>query len=152
MKVLRLIKDVTRRDKSRNADIYEEFHIKPTLDVLRAGKFRWFGHVMKREPPSMLHEVVNYKVKVTRPRGRPRTTWLKSMDKLPTQGERIQHERCDVQESVPGPKCLTNTLYQLTEIYIPTWRLVTEMVVLNSREHRCSVLFVPAALVTGLRK
>ena len=28
----------------------------------------------------MLHEVVNYKVKGTRPRGRPRTTWLKSMD------------------------------------------------------------------------
>ena len=44
------------------------------------GKFRWLGHVMRREPPSMLHEVVNYKVKGTRPRGRPRTTWLKSMD------------------------------------------------------------------------
>ena len=35
---------------------------------------------MRREPPSMLHEVVNYKVKGTRRRGRPRTTWLKSMD------------------------------------------------------------------------
>ena len=80
MKVLRLIKGVTRRDKIRNVDIYEEFHIKPILDVIREGKFRWLGHVMRREPPSMLHEVVNYKVKGTRPRGRPRTTWLKSMD------------------------------------------------------------------------
>ena len=35
---------------------------------------------MRREPPSMVHEVVNYKVKGTRPRGRPRTTWLNSMD------------------------------------------------------------------------
>ena len=58
----------------------EEFHIKPILDVIREGKLRWLGHVMRREPPSMLHEVVNYKVKGTRPRGRPRTTWLKSMD------------------------------------------------------------------------
>ena len=38
----------------------------------------------------------------------------------------IQHERRDVQESVPGPKCLANTLCQLTGIYIPTWRLVRE--------------------------
>ena len=36
MKVLRLIKDVTRRDKIRNAD--EEFHIKPILEVTREGK------------------------------------------------------------------------------------------------------------------
>ena len=40
----------------------------------------WLGHVMRREPPPlMLHEVVNYKLKGTRRRGRPRTTWLKSM-------------------------------------------------------------------------
>ena len=35
MKVLRLIKGVKRRDKIRNVDIYEEFHIKPILDVIR---------------------------------------------------------------------------------------------------------------------
>ena len=60
----------------------EEFHIKPILDVIREGKFRWLGHVLRREPHSMLHEVVNYKVKGKGPRGRPRTTWLKSMDNL----------------------------------------------------------------------
>ena len=80
MKVLRLTKVVTRRDKIRNAHMYEEFHIKPIIDVIREGKFTWLGHVLRREPPSMFHEVVNYKVKGTRPRGRPRTTWLKNMD------------------------------------------------------------------------
>ena len=39
------------------------------------------GTCPERGPPSMLHEVVNYKVKGKRPRGRPRTTWL-SMDNL----------------------------------------------------------------------
>ena len=68
MKVICLIKGVTRRDTIRNADIYEEFHIKPILDVIREGKFRWLGHVMRREPPSMLHEVVKDKVKEARPR------------------------------------------------------------------------------------
>ena len=80
MKVLRLTKGVTRRDRIRSAGIYEKFHIKPILDVIREGKCRWLGHVLRREPPSMLREVVNYKVKGTRPRGRSRTTWLKSMD------------------------------------------------------------------------
>ena len=47
MKVLRLIKGVTRRDKIRNVDIYEEFHIKPILDLIREGKFRWLGYVMR---------------------------------------------------------------------------------------------------------
>ena len=70
------------RDKIRNADIYEEFHIKPILDVIREGKFRWLGHVLRREPPSMLHEVVNYKVKGKRPGRRPRSTWLKSLYNL----------------------------------------------------------------------
>ena len=74
MKVLRLIKGVTRRDEIRNADIHEEFHIKPILHVIREGKFKWLGHVLRREPPTMLHEVVNYKVKGTNPRGGPRTT------------------------------------------------------------------------------
>ena len=47
MKVLLQIKGVTRRDKIQNADIYEEFHIKQILVVIREGKFRWLGHVMR---------------------------------------------------------------------------------------------------------
>ena len=71
MKVLRLIKGGTGRDKIRNTYIHDEFHIKPILDVIREGTFRWLGHVLRREPPSMLHEVVHYKVKGKISRGRP---------------------------------------------------------------------------------
>ena len=39
--------------------------------------------------------------------------------------KKIQHERRDVPESMPGPTCLANTLRQLTGIHIPTWRLVS---------------------------
>ena len=55
-------------------------HIKPILEVIREIKFRWLVNIMGREPPSMLHEVVNYKVKGKRPRAGPRRTWLKRMD------------------------------------------------------------------------
>ena len=33
---------------------------------------------MRREQHSMIHGVVNYRVTETIPRGRPRTTWLKT--------------------------------------------------------------------------
>ena len=47
MKVLRLVKKVTRRDRVRNADIYEEFKIKPIIETIRTGQLRWFGHVKR---------------------------------------------------------------------------------------------------------
>ena len=83
------------------------------------GKFTWLRHVMRREPPSMLYEEVKYKLKGTRPQGRPRTT------DIITSSRKIQHERCDVPEYVPGPTCLVNTLCRLTGIRIPTWRFVS---------------------------
>ena len=49
---------MSRGEKKSEIQTYEEFDIKPILDVIREGKFRWLGHVMRREPPSMLHEVV----------------------------------------------------------------------------------------------
>ena len=62
---------------------------------------------MRREPPSMLHEVVNYKVKGTRPRGRPRTTWLKR------HGYPTLEERTSIKD-----------VTSVTVIHIPTWRLL----------------------------
>ena len=95
MKVIPLIKGVAMRDKIRNADIHEEFHIKPILDVLREGKFRWLGHVMTREPHSMLHEVVNYKVTGTRPRGRPKERDICRERDREREGERVDYDDDD---------------------------------------------------------
>ena len=49
MKVLRLVKGVTRIDIIRNADIYDEFKIKPIIETIQTYQLRWFGHVMRRE-------------------------------------------------------------------------------------------------------
>ena len=35
MKVLRLVKGVTRRDRIRNAGIYDEFKIKPIIETIQ---------------------------------------------------------------------------------------------------------------------
>ena len=51
MKLLRLIKGVTRRDSVRNADIYEEIKIKPIFEIIQI-TLKWFGHVMRRQGKS----------------------------------------------------------------------------------------------------
>ena len=48
------------------------------LDVIREGKFRSLGHIMRRTTFDAPWSNLNYKVKGTRLRGMPRTTWLKA--------------------------------------------------------------------------
>ena len=74
MKVLRLVKGVTRRNRVRNADIFEEFKIKPIIETIQTDQLRWFGHVMRRDEKATAKTVLDVKVKGKRPRGRPRTS------------------------------------------------------------------------------
>ena len=79
MKVLRLVKGVTRRDRLRNADIYDEFKIKP---IIQTDQLRWFGHVMRRDEETTAKKILDLNVKEKMPRGRPRTSWLKYIDNI----------------------------------------------------------------------
>ena len=93
--------------------------IKTILDVIREGKFGWLGYVIRRERPSMLHEVVNYKMKGTRPRGRPRTTWLKSVDnQLKEKGSASMKDV--MYRNLYQDRRAWRTQFQLTGIHIPT--------------------------------
>ena len=47
MRVLRLIRGVTLRDKLRNTDIRSELGIKGILRYVEEMQLRWFGHVKK---------------------------------------------------------------------------------------------------------
>ena len=78
MKVLRLVKGVTRRDRVRNAD--EELKIKPIIETIQTDRLRWFGHVMRRDEKTTAKKVLHLKVK--RPRGRQRTSCLKYIDNI----------------------------------------------------------------------
>ena len=63
------------------------------------------GAGYEKKSPSMLHDVVNCKIQGTRPRGRPRTTWLKAW--ITDSGESSQRE------SVPGQTSLAKTVCKL---------------------------------------
>ena len=95
--------------------------IEPIIDAMGEGKFRWLGYIMRSEPPSMLNEDENYKVKGRDHEEGLDSTWL-NMDNQP---DEIQYERRDAPEYVPGPTCMGNIICRLTGTRIHIWRLVS---------------------------
>ena len=120
MKVLRLVKGVTRRDRVCNADIQEECKIKPIIETIQTGQLWWFGHVMERDEKTTAKKVLDLKVKGKRPRGRPRTSLLKYIDNiLKERGMNLKEveERCLDLNIISWWKCLTRC---------PNWCMVRD--------------------------
>ena len=80
-KALRRILKVKWQDKVTNASIREVTQV-PWLDeVLMTWRWRWFGHVMRREPTRIVTSVHKWRPDGSRRRGRPRPTWLRTMQR-----------------------------------------------------------------------
>ena len=77
MRVLRLIKGVTSRDRLRNEDIRAELPVKSILQFIEDTQMRWY---MRRMTPSRAAQRWwKRKPKTTRPRGRPRKRWMENI-------------------------------------------------------------------------
>ena len=80
MKVLRLIRRVTRLDKLRNTRIQEELGVTPILDIVEKNKLRWYGHVQRMEENRYPKKALNWTPHGRRPVGRPRMRWMKGVE------------------------------------------------------------------------
>ena len=50
----------------------------PFTTVIRSGRLRWYGHVMRKNYEDWVKKCMEFRVEGRRPVGRPRRTWLKS--------------------------------------------------------------------------
>ena len=75
MRVVRLIKGVTRRDRLRNDDIREELDIESVLEFVDRSKLRWYGHIMRMDQERYPAKYFRWKPRGKRPVGRPRKRW-----------------------------------------------------------------------------
>ena len=80
MKVLRLIKGVTRMDRIRNVDIRNELEIDDILKLIERGQLRWFGHVKRMENARYPRKFFEWQPDGTRPVGRPKRRWGENVD------------------------------------------------------------------------
>ena len=76
MRVLRLIKGVTRRDRLRNEDIRKEPDVKSILQHVEETQIRWFGHVKRMSDDRTAHQWLQWKPSTTSRPGRPRKRWM----------------------------------------------------------------------------
>ena len=76
MSVARKILGCSRRDHRRNTDILNELSIKEdTVDVLRARRLSYFGHVARMHLNRYLHILLHGHISGVRSRGRPQRRW-----------------------------------------------------------------------------
>ena len=81
MRVLRLVKGVTRRDKIRNANIRGEWNIIQLLEDIKRGRLRWYGHVMRMGEEKKQRRYLEWRPAWKRSVGRPRKRWIEGVDK-----------------------------------------------------------------------
>lgn len=75
MRVLRMIKGVTRCDRLRNEDIRKELEVESILEFVERSQLRWFGHVMRMHEDCHPAKYYKWQPQGKRPTGRPRKRW-----------------------------------------------------------------------------
>ena len=92
MRILRLIKGVTRRDRLRNDDIREELDVEPILHFVERAQLRWYGHVMRMEENRGPLKYYKWNPAGKRPVGRPRKRWKDGIrEAVAARGETLDH-------------------------------------------------------------
>ncbi|XP_063532028.1 uncharacterized protein LOC134742772 [Cydia strobilella] len=81
MRMLRWAGGVTLLDRVRNVHIRGSFRVKPTPDKLEETRLRWYGHVMRRPPDHMTQKVLHIYPPPSARRGRPRQTWMATINR-----------------------------------------------------------------------
>ena len=81
MKVLRIIKGVTRKDKIRNTKIREELKIEPVEEIISRNSLRWYGHIKRMEEDRYPLKYLEWKPEGRKPPERPRKRWLDGIKK-----------------------------------------------------------------------
>ena len=82
MKVLRLIKGVTKFDRNRNIDIRASLGIEPLVLTIEKNQLPWYGHLRRRGPDNRAKELMDWRPTQKRPRGRPRRRWADGIENI----------------------------------------------------------------------
>ncbi|GAB0086734.1 hypothetical protein DMENIID0001_009010 [Sergentomyia squamirostris] len=80
MRMLRWSSSVTLKDRIRNEHVRGSMKVEKIDDKLVESRLRWYGHVMRRSENHLIRRVLN-ETQQKRGPGRPKTTWLSTVEK-----------------------------------------------------------------------
>jgi len=81
MRMVRWMCGVSLRDNLRSDELRRRLGIEAIGQVLRRGRLRWLGHVLRKEENDWVRKSMNIIVVGNRGRGRPKLTWGKVVER-----------------------------------------------------------------------
>ena len=80
MQMIRWMGGVSMKDRRTSEELRKWVGVEPITNVIRSGRLRWYGHVMRKGDEDWVNKCMEYRVEGRRPVGRRRRTWLESVD------------------------------------------------------------------------
>ena len=80
MQMIRWMCGISLKDRRTNEELRRLVGVEPITTFIRSGTPRWYGHVMRKGDENWVKKCMEYTVENRRPIGRPRKTWLLSVE------------------------------------------------------------------------
>ena len=68
------------KDRRTNEELRRLVRVEPITTFIRSGRLRWYGHVMRKNDEDWVKKCMEFRVEGRRSVGRPRRTWLESVE------------------------------------------------------------------------
>ena len=94
MQMIRWVCGVSMKDGRTGEELRKLVGVQPITPVIRSGRLRWYGHVMRKNDEDWMKKCLEYRIKGRRQVGRPRT-WLESVE---TDMAELEIDRDDVHD------------------------------------------------------
>jgi hypothetical protein len=76
MRMIRWMCGVSLSEKVPSVKLRERMGVESIKEVIRRNRLRWFGHVERKDDEDWVKRCISFEVEGTKPRGRPRKTWM----------------------------------------------------------------------------
>ena len=71
---------ISLKDRRTNKELGRLVGVEPITTFIRSGRLRWYGHVIRKGDEDWVKKWMEYRVEGRRSIGRPRKTWLESVE------------------------------------------------------------------------
>ena len=80
MQMIRWMYGISLKHRRTNEELRRLVGVEPITTFIRSGRLRWYGHVMREGDDEWVKKCMEYRVEGRRQVGRPRKTWLESVE------------------------------------------------------------------------
>jgi len=81
MRMVRWMSGMKLQDRVPSKELRARLGLDDMISILHQNRVQWYGHVLRKEDYDWMKKCMVYEVKGARPRGRPKKTWRKIVEK-----------------------------------------------------------------------